>query len=596
MVAARHLALAFGVPAGLYVTVVGAEVFSKQREERSLEELQISELAAAAAAVQAEKREQAAIQGLQASIQVAQQSVAQVEAEIEGVQRRLHELEQVKEARLKEAADVQGALEEAQGKLTKFVAEERRHRQAATAAEAALAAAHAATLEAKSHYNPLQHPLVPPAADAPAAPAAPAAAAAEQPAVDPADYWQPDMPEEKHPAKPTWRRGYKTYGKTEYMFCTLTPSDCTTRRLRPPKEWYDGLLGAKVAQIANFVVGATAPDGSQVSFLLKAHGYEYVKAEYYVQGGETKRMFREMKLQAGDGLMLELVAKHAGVPTTRLTIIPAARNPHAPAILASAAEQAAKRAERLAANPKGPKGAGAPRKRKKVGDEETDEEEEWEALFGPAATTGGRRSRQRSRKQFGDDFVSGLDEAWAAAARSDDDEVPNSDEDFSEGEKRRRRGDSRSAAASSGGASALDGVPEVVGLAEDRNVLKIKINRKEKGCDSLPGGGSSAGGGGEGEAKREPLALLSKKLLRDDTGAVTGAECRLGWEAGGRTALQLSRALSQFGAAHVDTTTVETFEVKPDDRVLELTLRLAPGAAGRGEALEAAIVGLLDAL
>ena len=144
---------------------------------------------------------------------------------------------------------------------------------------------------------------------------------------------------------------------------------------------------------------------------------------------------------------------------------PAARNPHAPAILASAAEQAAKRAERLAANPKGPKGAGAPRKRKKVramwgslcghnirlrsmpvagplaclprpctpprvrslylgtcagsltvarphglgvvpalqvGDEETDEEEEWEALFGPAATTGGRRSRQRSRKQFGE--------------------------------------------------------------------------------------------------------------------------------------------------------------------------------------------------
>lgn len=57
----------------LVLPQVGAEVFSKQREERSLEELQISELAAAAAAVQAEKREQAAIQGLQASIQVAQQ-------------------------------------------------------------------------------------------------------------------------------------------------------------------------------------------------------------------------------------------------------------------------------------------------------------------------------------------------------------------------------------------------------------------------------------------------------------------------------------------------------------------------------------------
>ena len=50
------------------------------------------------------------------------------------------------------------------------------------------------------------------------------------------------------------------------------------------------------------------------------------------------------------------------------------------------------------------------------------------------------------------------------------------------------------------------------------------------------------------------LCLPSPPPPQDDTGAVTGAECRLGWEAGGRTALQLSRALSQFGAAHVDTT------------------------------------------
>lgn len=133
------------------------------------------------------------------------------------------------------------------------------------------------------------------------------------------------------------------------------------------------------------------------------------------QGGETKRMFRVLGLQPGDALKLALQGKSSGIPTTRLTIIPAgpprawaeggatagwctvrrlsprhartsvhlarrlgpepslrspapsppaARNPHAAAILAQAAEQAAKRAERLAANPKAPKGQ---KKRKKVG-------------------------------------------------------------------------------------------------------------------------------------------------------------------------------------------------------------------------------------
>lgn len=44
------------------------------------------------------------------------------------------------------------------------------------------------------------------------------------------------MPEEKHAQKPTWRRGYQSYAKTEYLLCTLTPSDCSTKRLRPPSE------------------------------------------------------------------------------------------------------------------------------------------------------------------------------------------------------------------------------------------------------------------------------------------------------------------------------------------------------------------------
>ena len=45
----------------------------------------------------------------------------QVEGEIEVVQQRLSELQDLREMRVKEAADVAGALEEAQGKLAKIV-------------------------------------------------------------------------------------------------------------------------------------------------------------------------------------------------------------------------------------------------------------------------------------------------------------------------------------------------------------------------------------------------------------------------------------------------------------------------------------------
>jgi hypothetical protein len=44
-----------------------------------------------------------------------------VEGEIEVVQQRLSELQDLREMRVKEAADVAGALEEAQGKLAKIV-------------------------------------------------------------------------------------------------------------------------------------------------------------------------------------------------------------------------------------------------------------------------------------------------------------------------------------------------------------------------------------------------------------------------------------------------------------------------------------------
>ncbi len=33
---------------------------------------------------------------------------------------------------------------------------------------------------------------------------------------------------------------------------------------------------------------------------------------------------------------------------------------------------------------------------------------------------------------------------------------------------------------------------------------------------------------------------------------MTGATCKLGWEKGARTAIAVSRAISQFGVAHAD--------------------------------------------
>jgi hypothetical protein len=43
------------------------------------------------------------------------------------------------------------------------------------------------------------------------------------------------LPEEKHHQKPQWRRALQA-GATAYLSVTVTPSDCTTRRLRPPRE------------------------------------------------------------------------------------------------------------------------------------------------------------------------------------------------------------------------------------------------------------------------------------------------------------------------------------------------------------------------
>lgn len=85
----------------------------------------------------------------------------------------------------------------------------------------------------------------------------------------------------------------------------------------------------RTAQVVRGSSSAGAGEG-KMSYLKKAMNLRLlvscaadVKSEYYVQGGETKRMFRVMGLQAGDGLKLTVTGKHSSIPTVRLTVIPA---------------------------------------------------------------------------------------------------------------------------------------------------------------------------------------------------------------------------------------------------------------------------------
>lgn len=81
--------------------------------------------------------------------------------------------------------------------------------------------------------------------------------------------------------KPQWRRGVATAtGGMVTLGVTVTPSDCTTCRLRPPRPWYDALLGgpfaaftarADAATLAALGVAALPP------FSLKAIAYEYAR-------------------------------------------------------------------------------------------------------------------------------------------------------------------------------------------------------------------------------------------------------------------------------------------------------------------------------
>ena len=84
---------------------------------------------------------------------------------------------------------------------------------------------------------------------------------------------QPSLPEQQHKQKPQWRRGVEANGRTAYLMVTLSPSDVTTKRLRPPRSWHDALLGP-----GNLLFAACAEfEGVPVTFLLTAFSYSYIQ-------------------------------------------------------------------------------------------------------------------------------------------------------------------------------------------------------------------------------------------------------------------------------------------------------------------------------
>lgn len=179
----------------------------------------------------------------------------------------------------------------------------------------------------------------------------------------------------------------------------------------------------------------------------------------------------------------------------------------------------------------------------------------------------GRSSRAARAKKFpyGDDFHTGGAEEPAGARRRAANNVP---------------------AAGGAGAAAfddwIDGFPSVVASGVGgRNVLKIRmppksprfgaggggvgsaraagaaaaagdvldmLARAADGMGSTPRAATANGGGGP--AAKQPMALLSKSLIRDGAGAVQGARLTLRWEPGSRAAPDVSRRLSEYGLRH----------------------------------------------
>lgn len=125
----------------------------------------------------------------------------------------------------------------------------------------------------------------PAAAAAPAQQPAPAAPAAVPAVLLPPVLEAPGVRDEPHPHKPQWRAGVEAAtGRVVALGITVTPSDCETGRLRPPRSWYDALLGGFSSSFAGSVDQDTlralgvAPGVAPLNtYLFKTMNYHYAK-------------------------------------------------------------------------------------------------------------------------------------------------------------------------------------------------------------------------------------------------------------------------------------------------------------------------------
>lgn len=460
---------------------------------------------------------------------------------------------------------------------------------------------------------------------------------------------QPDCIEHAHHKKPQWRLGQQQ-GNTRYLFVTMTSSDVNSRRLRPPRPWYDALLGGPVS---NFVVHIETESGVEV-FALQAHAYDYCKAEYYLQGGEVRRLFQSLAVQPGDGLLLHAPSatrSPSGAPVCKVELVRLAANPHAAAVMSAAASRDARRLVRTASKATASaQGQGTPGRKRKVAPKRADagdhlgaynEEAEAEGEEAEQQPDDGKRRRAAPRR-FVDDFVTGATPASKAGKKgkagpsgahssepSDvDAELSISDDSRGASPLKAARAAARSKArglaaqAHPGALPAALGLPSVVATGVGgRNVLRIRMPPR-----APPGGLSTAVGGsgamaadclamlaGVADEVRTPAAatpngaaaaavamlppplvthpvtLLSKSLLRGADGRVEGAKCQLVWDPAARTAAQVCSRISDFGLRHTQEgkIVVDEFSAVPAEHTVHVTLRLQEH--GRPDVLEGAI-------
>ena len=162
--------------------------------------------------------------------------------------------------------------------------------------------------------------------------------------------------EQAHPNKAQWIGAFDPVSKDlKALGVTVTDSDRSTGRIRPPRTWFDALVVNGVGGVAaaprpqgpefpNLEVKPLAgegleervtPPGASPSYLLTVRHYEKYPGEYYVQGGGTKQLYQDLKIEPGDLLIIKYLEMHTirKYPVLAVTVLRRHSNPYAAGVL-----------------------------------------------------------------------------------------------------------------------------------------------------------------------------------------------------------------------------------------------------------------------